>query len=546
MIYCAGLGPVDRSDAFETSGRGRRGLTDHSYCFGMGRHRHAGWKGVVMPFTGAKLRCSGRVLIPFLVLAVAAFVYSRYGFDRQLVRDSAILTYSAQRLADGVPPYVSTFQSRGPIAPIMAGFGVIFSKHLSWDDLHTVRLLFFAISSFACLSMYLLGEGLFRSSWVGSFAALTFLGSFCFAKFAASGPRMKTPMVLFEVLNLLFTSKRKWFWAGLCGSLSALTWQPAAIFPLVTLTLAAAQPRETRIRAIAAALSGIGLPTLVIVAYFQSHGAVYEFLDGFILYNLLYLDRREPSLISHVLTPARAVTAGYDTTLLPILIGLMMVVYFYFWRRSLHESLADTLTKDPFAPILLSFPAPVVWSVLDFQACADFYVLLPYTSVGFAAFLDGAVRYLGASVPRALGGRAPRFLSIGLCIALTALAWSNVLRYGPDAYTLDDQKQAVIEVENSFGNDARLLSIGVPEILVLLHRTNPTPYVFIEVGIDHRIHAKTPGGFAAWLEELRAYDPDVVAFDEDTFGTYIPDLIRWLRSEYHREKVGRWTLYVRN
>jgi len=353
-------------------------------------------------------------------------------------------------------------------------------------------------------------------------------------------------MVLFEALNLLLTSKRKWFWAGMCGSLSALTWQVAAIFPLVTLTVAAAQPRETRFRAIAATLSGIGLPTLVTVAFFQSHGALYEFLDGFILHNLLYGDRWEPSLISHVLTPATAVTAGYDTTLLPILIGLMMVVYFCLWRRSLHQSLADTLTKDAFAPVLLSFWGVVFWSLLDFQACADFYILLPYTSVGFAAFLDGAVRYLGASEPRRLGGRGPRFLSIGLCIALTALAWSNVLRYGAGAYALDDQKQAAAEIEQTLGDDGRLLCIGVPEILVLLHRTNPTPYVFIEAGIDHRIHARTPGGFAGWLEELKAYDPDVIAFDEDTYGTYIPELMRWLRSEYHREKVGRWVLYVRN
>ena len=499
-----------------------------------------------MPFAGAKLRSSRKILIPFLVLAVAAFVYSRYGFHRPLVRDSAISMYSAQRMADGVPPYVSTFDNKGPIAPIMAGFGVMLSKHLNWDDLHTVRLLFFAISCLACFSIYFLGEGLFRSSRVGSFAALTFLGSFCFAKFAASGPRGKTPAVLFEALSLLLTSKRKWFWAGLCGSLSALTWQPMVVFPLVTLAIAAAQPGEKRIRAALATLAGMGLPAVVIVAYFQSHGALYEFLDGFILFGVLDLDRWEPSLISHVLNPARAVTAGYDTTLLPILIGLMTVVYLYFWRRSLHQSLADTLTKDAFAPVLLSFPVPVFWSLLDFQSCPDFYVLLPYTSVGFAAFLDGAVRYLGASVRGPLGGRAPRFLSIGVCIALTALAWSNVLRYGPGAYTLDDQKQAAIEVENRFGNDARLLSIGVPEILVLLHRTSPTPYCYIGEGIDRLIQRRTPGGFAGWLEELKAYDPDAIAFDEDTYGTYIPELMRWLRSEYHREKVGRWILYARN
>jgi len=427
---------------------------------------------------------------------------------------------------------------------MLAGLGVIVSKQLAWDDIYAVRLVFFIVSCLAVVSGYWLGNSLFQSQRVGGFAAFAFLGFFGFARHAAgSGPRTKTPMVLFETLSLLLTSQRQWFWAGLCGSLSSLAWQPTAIFPLVTLILATARPREERFPAISRALAGIGLPLVVIGAYFHYHGAFYELLDGAILFNIRYLDRVQYSFISHISKVERAVFSGYGTMLLPIVIGLIMVVYIYFWRRSLHESFRDTLTKDAFAPVLLSFPAPVLWSLLDFQGYPDFYVFLPYLAIGFGKFLDLAVQHMERSRGTTLQEGAPRFLTTGLCIALIASAWINV--HVRRESRLDLQKQAAFEIEERFGEDVRLLSIGAPEILVVLHRINPSPYVFIISGIDRRIHANTPGGFEGWLQELEAYGPEVIAFGQ-TNGIHTYKLMDWLKSQYHEEHIGPWELYVRD
>lgn len=484
------------------------------------------------------------LLIPLLIFAIAAFVYSQYGFRGQLGRDEAVYLYSGQRMAQGVPPYVSIFEPKGPLAFMFPGVGVMISKQLGWDDIYTVRLVFFIISCFAVVSVYLLGNSLFQSRRAGGFAAFAFLGFFGFAKHAAgAGPREKTPMVFLETLSLLLTTQRKWFLAGLCGSLSSLTYQPTAIFPLVTLILAAVQPRKERIPAISRALAGIGLPVVVISAYFHHYGALYELLDGTILFAIRYLDRGEYSFISHILTLESAIFSGYATMLLPIFIGLIMVVYIYFWRRSLNPSFRDTLTKDLFAPILLSFPAPVVWSLLDFQGYPDFYVFLPYIAIGLAKFLDLAVQQVGTSRETTLREGAARFLTIGLCIALIASAWINLhLRRES---RLDLQKEAAIEIEERFGKDVKLLSIGVPEILVILHRANPTQYVHIISGIDRRIHANTPGGFEGWLQELEAYDPEVIAFGQ-TEGIHTYKLMDWLKSRYHEEEIGPWKLYVRD
>jgi hypothetical protein len=145
------------------------------------------------------------------------------------------------------------------------------------------------------------------------------------------------------------------------------------------------------------------------------------------------------------------------------------------------------------------------------------------------------------------------FVTVGLCASLVALAIANpsadqwVENYRAK---FDHQKERAAEIEERFGSDVKLLSIGAPQVLVLQHRTNPTPYAFIEVGIDNYIVANTPGGFEGWFSELEAYDPDVIAFGPTDFHEHQKELMHWLnsnyRKEYSEEQEEPWTLYVKN
>jgi len=354
-------------------------------------------------------------------------------------------------------------------------------------------------------------------------------------------------MVLFGVLSLFLTSQRRWFLAGLCGSLSFLLWQPTAIFPLVTLFLAAMQPRERRSMVIVRTLAGILLPLVAVGAYFHYHGAFHRLLDGSILFHIFYGDRPERSLLEHFLEPMEGASEGYPTMIPAILIGLVMVVYTILLRWVRHRSFRAILAKDAFGPILLSFPALILWSLLDFQNRKDFFVLLPYVAIGFGSFLDLAVRRIGRLEGAALPRGTQRFLTVGLCISLVALAVANEALGPMDTRReeFDQQRQAATEIEDRFGNDAKLVSIGTPELLVLQHRTNPTPYGFISRGIANHIDANTPGGFEGWVRELESYNPDVIAV-EGRGSTRNRELMNWVNSSYREERIGPWTLYVRN
>ena len=480
---------------------------------------------------------------PLLVFVLAAFVYGMYGFDGVLLRDYSIYLYGGQRVAEGIPPYVGIFDHKGPLAPMLAGLGVVLSEWSNWDDVYAVRLVFFVIGCLTVVAVYLLGRSVFRSQMAGLFAALAFLGCYAYAQPVASGPEPKTPLVLFEALCLLFATQKRWSWSGFFGSLAFLVWQPMAVFPFVTLLLAVTRPKGERYGAALRAVAGIAIPVVATVAYFYYHGALDALIDGFIVFNALYIYRGEYQTIAVLAGATGHVVAPYGTMLLPILIGLFMILRLYFRRPYEYR----------FAPILLSLPAPVLWSLRDFQLADDFYVFLPYATIGFGAYLASALR----------GARAPRLVAAILCALLLAVALANTLETvsANAAYKLvgttiglPEQREGVAEIEERFGDDVKVASIGSPQVMVLLDRENPNPYLWISAGIDKYVDAETPGGWEGWVEDLKEYDPEVIAFlaegqtlfDQHLTSENRRELARWIAPNYHTEEIGPWWVYVKN
>jgi hypothetical protein len=239
--------------------------------------------------------------------------------------------------------------------------------------------------------------------------------------------------------------------------------------------------------------------------------------------------------------PISNVILVYSTMLMPILIGLGMIFRLYFLRPYQYR----------FAPILLSFPAPFLWALLDFQLSDDFYVYLPYAAVGFGAFLASMIYY----------AKTPRFVGALLGVVLLGVAIANTFDLNPIAahqllgtnIRLSQQREGAQEIENRFGEDVRLASINSPQVLVLLHRKNPNPYLFITAGIDRQIEAEGPGGFEGWLRGLEEYDV-LTFFGEgqsllpgaESTTRHSTELWNWLNVRYHMEKIGPWWIFVKD
>lgn len=474
-------------------------------------------------------------LIPLLIFCTAAFMYALFGFNGKLVRDDAIWLYGGQQMAQGIPPYVSIFDFKSPLGPMLAGVGAWLALLLHGDDILYVRLLFFLLSCFTVVAVYYWSASLYRSRAAGVLAAVVFLTFWGFTRHAGSGPQAKTAMVLFEVLALYFAGEKKWFRQGCCGALAAWAWQPAAIYILIPSLLAALQ--ADRRKALLRLVLGAALPSLLILAYFFYHGAFRDLLDGAVLFTLNELQRGRPFL-EHLRYVRRTLMEGFPYAMVPIGLGFLTLAWSYPWRRH-GRSWRQLLADDPFAGLWLTLPLPLLWSVSDFQGYDDFFIFLPYVAVGFGGLLFHLARWWSAQRPvlyRALLG-----LFIAAMLVPSALFY-NAKRNQIGRY-LDQQKQWAQTIEKELVGQGTLMSIGTPELMVVSHRRNAHRYLYIVEGIDSFIDDKTPGGFAGWLADIEKTAPAAIGFKYSP-GQHMERLQRWLADHYRETRVGDWTLYV--
>ncbi len=487
-------------------------------------------------YTSLKLTLSA-----VLIFVISAFVFWQHGIDGKMTRDGAIYLYSGQQMGEGVPPFASIFDHKGPVAPLISGVGVFFAKWFHTDDVLTVRITFFILSVLTIVALYVLAHALFSSYGLALLTACSFINFWGFGMYALSGPRAKTPMVLLEILTLWLTIRRQWFWAGVCGALAFLTWQPTLIYPLLALVLAVVQSegKQKKIRNALSVITGGLVPLLVIGGYFLFEGAFNDFVDGTFLFNITHLERPSTSIFTNIRNMFRAVYLGYTTMAIPIALGFLAILMMSIWRIQKHKTIRSWLSEDRFAILLLSFPIPFIWSVMDFQDYPDFFVFLPYAAIGFGWLLYTTVQNLEKAfeIPK----MAARGFIFVTCVVLIGAAAVNYKTTATEE--LNAQKAWADEVVRRFGDDVKIASIGVPEALVLLHKTNPNPYAFIIYGIDNRIHAKSEGGFDGWLEQLKAYNPMLVFFGV-THGKHIPKLEVWLAESYNKSSIGEWEVFI--
>ena len=473
-------------------------------------------------------------------------------------------------MANGVPYYVSIFDVKSPLAYILAGVGVIISRIIGWNDIVTIRLLFLLISCLTVVSVYFLIKYLFDSTEVGALSALLFLCFFGFSYFSAYGPRAKVPMVLFQILSIWATAKKKWFWGAFIGSIAFLTWQPMLILPVLTICLGFIQStQKERPLALLSSIAGFIIPLVVISVYFlsYSYNAFLSFVYGTLLFHLLYADR-DPTdsflegVRKNLENPFFAIIEGFSVMTFLIIIGFVMIVLLFLLRRSTYSSLKEMIREDSFLVIFGSFPVLIVFAFVDFQRFPDFLMFLPYVSIGCAKFLENLLLYFKTSIEnyhhdiyglkRLNSNQLYALMTLG--IAMSFVFSAELMAYHErdlydDRYklTLAFQQDQAAEILETFGENVSILCLGRPELFVILNRTNPSRFLFIFMGIDNYIHAVTPGGFEGWVQELQEnINPELIAWGRTPKTPHTEKLYDWIEDNYTYTQIGPWQLFVRN
>lgn len=485
----------------------------------------------------------GALLLPLAVGLAAGGLYALVGHEGTLRRDDALFVYSGQQLAQGVPPYVSTFHAKPPLAVFLCGLGVAVADAVGADDLVVVRYLFLLLAALSAVAVHLLAAELFRSRAAGLVAAAVFVGFWGFGVPALSGPHAKAPMVLLQGLSLWLAARRRWFGAALCGSLAGLVWQPMAIYALVALGLAALQspPGAPRRRSVGRALGGAALPPLLLLGFFLVFGGLREFVEDTLLFNLVYLERQQELPFGPFWAALRALEEGYARMKIPFVVGLLATCALLPWRLARWRgSPRRMMREDPFAALLLTFPVAVAWSLLDFQGYPDHYVFLPYAAVGCAGLVHGLLRALADRGWLPARGRAG---ALALLLAVLILSAGQQYRESRGVGLLRQRAWAANLAELA-GPEGSIVSLGVPQALVLLRRTNPNPHVFLCCGMIGFLDARTPGGFDAWLQQIADEAPAAIVL-ERLRGRVGLRLAPRLASGYQGLRLGEWSAFVR-
>lgn len=510
----------------------------------------------IMKWLGALLNIPARIYdlfnrrdyyVPISLFFITALVYGAQGLNGEIARDSAVYMYAGQRMADGVPFYVSVFDHKGPLGPMVIGTVVMIANALGWEDIHTVRLFFYFVNCFTIVSLYFLGATLFKSKRVGLFSALTLLTFHAHSFGISIGPEPKALMVLTEILSLYFMSKKEWFRTGLFTSLSVLIWQPMGILFLISLLLAIMNRKKGTFNDLWRCCAGFAIPIVLVFLYYLKHDAVPDLINGMILFNFNYMEPPETSLIGKFVRPVRDIYRVFTIMFVPIMIGFLMFFFTYIDRLNVNKSIKKTFLSDRFSPLFLAFPVFLIWAFFYFETGGGHIgPFFPFITIGFGKFIDNAVKQFEISYEFPAPKDIAKLFTIGLCAVFLSTAAVNmsIIRNNHESQ-LDIQRQDAQLILDTYGEEISIMSIGAPQVIVLLQRINPNPYIFIIKGMDKEIDAKTEGGFQGWLDEIESYDPDIIAYGK-TEGEFIPLLMSWLDSRYHIEHFGQWTAYVNN
>ena len=476
----------------------------------------------------------------------AVALFTRFSINQRLWRDEAIYVYGAQRFARGVPPYVSIFDPKAPLATMLAGGAAAVARLFGVNEIHAIRLEFFVFSCLTALAIYLLAKRLFRSVPAAVLAAVVFASFPIFAQDAIGGPDAKTPAILAMVVAALLLIERRWFWAGVATALATLVWQPLFIFPIAALVLPAVlTPKDKRRRAVGVAFAGIAIPVALVGIYFLAAGAFGKFVEATLVFPLTGNKRVPFSLherVTHMTHVVRLAYGTLETALFGIGLLALVAIAVAVLVRGRRER-RKTVRRPLVSVVMFTFVGVLGFLVYyDFQGPEDTLALTPYAALGIGGVVAVAIRLL-RDRPQAV--RATVAVVLASAAALFGNSWVAFDHRWTNNHLLLNEYSAACGVERILSNDGVLYALGDPTPLVLTRRVNPDRYIYLEENVSGWKIQHTKGGFDGWVSQIEAANPSVIVLQFWSADVNERRMTRALgQLGYVSSYLGPWHLYV--
>jgi hypothetical protein len=476
-------------------------------------------------------------------LLAAVVLLTRYGIHGTLGRDEAIYAYEGQQLAQGVPPYASIFDPKGPGAGFVAGAAAYLADLIGRDDLAAIRAAFWLFACATVVVTYLLALRLFGSV-LGAVAAAVVMASFRGWAFdALAGPDAKVPGIFFMVLSMLLMSNRRWAWAAFAGSLAFLVWQPLFGFPTLAVVLAGFDAAgRRRFVLLGRTLAAAMLPVVAVLVYYAAVGSLGKLIEAGLMFPLTGINHGNetvPERVQRILSVLQQYY-GQGGVAWTFWLGALALVVLVAYR--IIRERAGAL-RDPLVSVVaVTGLVEALYALTDFQGSPDAFPLLPYSALGIGGAVAAAVLW-----SQGRSWQWPVRIVAGVLIfALTTAAAVQFQRdrVGNDR-GLRPQLAMACGIARILGQSGRLWALGDPAPLVLTHTTNPDRFIFLMSGVDAWKVAQLPGGFPDWTAQIQSAHPSVLVMRGWKWSRQ-RRMAHWLQHDggYQQRYLGQWRVFV--
>ena len=326
----------------------------------------------------------------------AIFIWLLYGITTfQLTADMGLYFYGGRELLQGNVPYVAIFDIKPPMTFFVSAIGLFISNIFNFNPIVIgPRILFLLFGAGTIFFTYLATFHLFKDRLYAILSAIILISFTGFGWGSLSG-RPKIVMIFFAISCLYYALfRKKWFIAGIFGSLSALTWQPGAIFPLVVIVHSLVEKNHRKNNFIKTIL-GVALPIIIIVIFFLIMDGLYEMLSQSVYFVFSFKSSAHWSFFQSLGGAFSSFIDVYGTEILFIIAGFFGFVLLFIRNKKNILNL-----KYPMIYIIFSFIPLLLYTCFDFQWWPDFIHLSPFIAMFASFFIIKISKKIGKIIKR--------------------------------------------------------------------------------------------------------------------------------------------------
>jgi len=222
------------------------------------------------------------------------------------------------------------------------------------------------------------------------------------------------------------------------------------------------------------------------------------------------------------------------------------------WRESRiikRDGLKSIVENAPRHAVIIAPLIYFAFCLINIQGGVDMIPLLPFVAmfaaVGIVWAIDLCVEVLSRAKLRVSRPTLNASIFAAVVGLIMIFSVADVLWVRVESPTLKEQDAEVAQITSLLAPGDQIYVHGLAEILVLSRLSNADKHFFLDRGKDNYLDRVEPGGFAGWLDRLKAKRPRVVALERMKFVERKEDFYDWMSADYEEHKGRLFTYYLR-